>query len=178
MRNPNSVVSDPNSFISNPGDQFHVNYSPRVLDSGEIKLVESGKDDIKQKINSFRDSTDMSFILQRLAVGDTSVLNQRPGMFGDFTQMPTTYAEALQLVIDGRREFDALPLDVKNSFNNDFRQFLASAGTPEWHEKLSSLRPKSDKVSTIPDDVTTPSVNVTMPSVNVTTPSAEVDKKE
>lgn len=146
MRNINAAVSDPNSFTSHSGDVFHVRYSPRVLQSGELKLVESGKDDIKAMINSFRDSTDMSFILQRLAVGDSSVLSQRPGMFGDFTQMPTTYAEALQLVIDGRREFDALPLSVKNSFNNDFRQFLASAGTPEWNEKLSSLLPDSDDV--------------------------------
>lgn len=144
MRNPHAVVSDPNSFVSHSGDQFHINFSPRVLETGELKLVESGKDDIQQMINSFRDSTDMSFILQRLAVGDTSVLNQRPGMFGDFTQMPSTYAEALQLVIDGRRQFDALPLDVKNSFNNDFRQFLASAGTPEWNEKLSVLKPSED----------------------------------
>lgn len=158
MRNPNAAVSDPNSFVSHSGDQFHVNYSPRVLESGELKLVESGKDDIKQMINSFRDSTDMSFILQRLAVGDSSVLSQRPGMFGDFTQMPTTYAEALQLVIDGRREFDALPLDVKNSFNNDFRQFLASAGTPEWNEKLSVLNPSED--SEVPISPVVPSVDI------------------
>lgn len=158
MRNPNASVSDPNSFISHSGDQFHINFSPRVLDNGELKLVESGKDDIKQMINSFRDSTDMSFILQRLAVGDSSVLSQRPGMFGDFTQMPTTYAEALQLVIDGRREFDVLPLDVKNSFNNDFRQFLASAGTPEWHEKLSALKPPEEVNAPISSDV--PSVDI------------------
>lgn len=158
MRNPNSAVSDPNSFVSDSGNQFHVKYSPRVLENGELKLVESGKDDIQSMINSFRDTTDMSFILNRLAVGDTSVLNQRPALFGDFTQMPTTYAEALQLVIDGRRQFDALPLDVKNSFNNDFRQFLASAGTPEWSEKLSSLRPA---VSDSPDVV------VEQPSVDI-----------
>lgn len=158
MRNPNSAVSDPNSFISHSGDQFHVKFSPRVLESGEVKLVESGKDDIKQMINSFRDSTDMSFILQRLAVGDSSVLSQRPGMFGDFTQMPTTYAEALQLVIDGRREFDALPLDVKNSFNNDFRQFLATAGTPEWNEKLSVLKRSEDLE--VPVSPVVPSVDI------------------
>ena len=161
MRNSNAFVPDPNSFISHHGDQFHVNYSPRVLESGEVKLVESGKDDIKQMINSFRDSTDMSFIIQRLSAGDTSVLNQHLPMFGDFTQMPTTYAEALQLVIDGRRQFDSLPLDVKNSFNNDFRQFLASAGTPEWNEKLSVLKPSEDlDVPAVPVPPVVPSVEI------------------
>lgn len=166
MRHPSASVRDPNTFVSSSGDTFHLRFSPRVLENGEIKLVESGKDDIKAMINSFRASTDMSFILQRLAVGDSSVLSQRPGIFGDFTQMPTTYAEALQLVIDGRREFDFLPLDVKNSFNNDFRQFLASAGTPEWAEKLSSLRP---------DVPSQPDIIGDRPSV---VPSVDIDKKE
>lgn len=167
MRNPNASVSDPNSFVSSPGDLFHVRLSPRVLEDGKITLVESGKDNIKDMINSFRDSTDMSFILQRLAVGDTSVLSQRPVMYGDFTQMPTTYAEALQLVIDARREFNALPLDVKNSFNNDYRQYLASAGTPEWAEKLSSLR------SSVPDQVSVHDQS----DVVVDQPSVDVDVK-
>lgn len=162
MRHPDASVRDPNSFVSSSGESFHVRYSPRVLENGEIKLVESGKDDIKAMINSFRDSTDMSFILNRLAVGDTSVLSQRPAMYGDFTQMPTTYAEALQLVIDARREFNALPLDVKNSFNNDYRQYLATAGTPEWAEKLSSLR----------NDVHSQS------DVIVDQPSIDIDRKE
>lgn len=162
MRHPEASVRDSNSFVSSSGDTFHLRFSPRVLENGEIKLVESGKDDIKAMINSFRDSTDMSFILQRLAAGDTSVINQRPGVFGDFTKLPTTYAEALQLVIDGRREFDSLPLDVKNSFNNDFRQFLASAGSPEWTEKLSVLKPSV----------------VEQPDVIVDGPSVDIVKKE
>lgn len=157
MRHPAASVSDPNTFASCFGESFHIRYSPRVLENGEIKLVESGKDDIKAMINSFRDSTDMSFILKRLAVGDTSVLNHHPGIFGDFTQMPTTYAEALQLVIDARHEFNALPLDVKNLFNNDYRQFLASAGTPEWAEKLSSIRSSTDQPDVIQDQ---PTVNI------------------
>lgn len=170
MRNLNACVSDCNSFVSLSGDDFHVKFSPRVLDSGEIQLVESGKDDIKAMINSFRDSTDMTFILQRLAVGDTSVLSQCPGLFGDFSKMPTTYAEALQLVIDGRREFDALPLSIKNSFNNDFRQFLATAGTPEWTEKLSSLLPNSVNAE--------PPVGVVEPPVGVVEPLPEINTKE
>lgn len=166
MRHPDASVRDPNSFVSSSGDLFHVRLAPRVLEDGTLKLVESGKDDIKSMINSFRDSTDMSFILNRLAVGDTSVLDQRPALFGDFTQMPTTYAEALQLVIDGRRQFDALPLDVKNSFNNDYRQFLATAGTDEWSQKLSSLRT---------DEHSEPGVIVDQPSV---APSVNIDRKE
>lgn len=87
-------------------------------------------------------------------------LHHQVGLFGDFTQMPTTYAEALQLVIDGRREFNALPLDVKNSFNNDFRQFLATAGTPEWAEKLSSLRDDVPAQSDVVVDQPSADINV------------------
>lgn len=149
MRNPHAAVSAPDDFVTAPGDKYHVTYAPRVLDDGTIKLVESGKDDIQQSINSYRPSTDMSFILQRMSVGDMSVLNSGTPSFGDFTEMPKTYAEALQLVIDGEREFKALPLDVRNKFDNDFRRYLASAGSDDWLSKMADVMPKPDNVDVV-----------------------------
>ena len=104
MRNEFAKVFDPNSFSTNPGDRYHTIYSPKIKQNGIIQLVESGKEDIQEMIDSFRDSTDMAFIVNRLMAGDTSVLNQAPAMYGDFTDMPKTYAEALQMVIDAREE--------------------------------------------------------------------------
>ena len=138
MRNPNSRIPDFSDFISCPGERYRVLYSPRVLSDGSVDLVESGKDDLQDFIESFRASTDIAFIVQRLAIGDTSVLSSRTPMFGDFISgVPHTYAEALQLVIDGERRFNDLPLDVRNVFNNDFRRWFASAGSDSW---LSAMR--------------------------------------
>lgn len=147
MRNPNARVSDPNSFVTSSGDRYHIEYSPIVRDDGTILLKESGKVDIQEMIDSYREQTDMSFILKRMALGDTSVLTQKEAMFGDFTSMPKSYAEALQLVIDSEAKFMKLPLDVRNAFDNDFRKWFATSGNADWYEKMSPVIPKDESVN-------------------------------
>lgn len=152
MRNKNARVSNPNDFVTSSGHQYHIIYSPVVLSDGSIELVESGKDDIQEMIQSFKSQTDMSYILQRMAVGDTSVLNQRTPMYGDFTQMPKTYAEALQLVIDREKQFMELPVNVRNQFDNDFKKWFATSGSEEWFKKMDSVIPKEKKEPVIDFD--------------------------
>lgn len=142
MRNSKAKVSNPNEFVTSAGNKEHILYSPKVLDSGMIKLVESGKENIQDKINSFRDTCDMSFILQRLAMGDSSVLNKKIPNYGDFTQMPKSYAEALQLVINAEKDFYDLPLDTRNKFDNDYKQWFAQAGSTEWLDKMGIMTVK------------------------------------
>lgn len=137
MRNKNAKVSDPNSFVTSSGSSEKVIYSSKVCPNGEIMLTPAGKEDIQEYINSFRESTDMSFILHQLSLGNTAVLNQKQMIFGDFTEVPTSLAEAQQMLIDGEAAFYKLPLDVRQEFNNNFRQWLFTSGQPEWIEKMS-----------------------------------------
>lgn len=136
MRNAKACVSDPNQFVTCSGSSVHIEYSAKVRPDGSIELVPSGKFDIKEMINSFRDTTDMSYILSRLAVGDQSVLNQKSPMFGDFTSMPKTYAESLQLVMDAKEKFYQLPLDLRNKFDNDFNKWFVTAGSENWIKSM------------------------------------------
>lgn len=147
MRNKNAKVSDPNKFVTSSGEKFHINYSPKVLPDGRIELIESGKEDISEYINSFRDSTDMAFILNRLAMGDTSVLNKSIPTYGDFTEMPKTYAESLQLVIDSKKKFYELPLDVRNKFDNDYQKWFVTAGSDVWIEKMGYTKSNQSDVA-------------------------------
>lgn len=136
MRNVNSRVSDTKKFVTCPGNKVHVTYSTKVLDNGIIRLVPSGKENIQDKINSFRDSCDISFILSRLAMGDASVISQKSMTFGDFTKVPKSYAEALQIVIDAEKQFYELPLKTRNLFDNDYKQWFASAGSDSWLDRM------------------------------------------
>lgn len=152
MRNVKACVSDPNKFVSDPGSRIKVLYSSKVTPSGEILLKPSGKEDIQDYINSFRESTDMSFILHQLALGNTSVLQRDQMVFGDFTEMPTTLADAQQRLIDGEAAFMQLPLDVRQQFDNNFRNWLFSSGSPEWIEKMGNLVPKTEEAIEVPSD--------------------------
>lgn len=136
-----------NSFVSCSGDGEHQLYSSKVMPDGKVKLFQAGKEDFHAMIQSFKESTDISYILAKLAAGDNSVL--RPGAtFGDFTNVPNNYAELLQLQIDTNRLYDSLPVDVKKQFDNDVNKFFASAGTEDWYKKMSSVLPQDviDKV--------------------------------
>lgn len=149
MRNKNAKVSNPDDFITCSGDQFQVEYSPIVNPDGTIDLIESGKIDINEMINSFKDSTDMAYILKQLALGNTDVLAQRQGVFADFTEFPKTYAEVLQLRIDAEKSFYELPVETRQKFNNDFNVYFATAGQTEWFEKLGV----TEKVEEVKEEV-------------------------
>lgn len=135
-------IYEDSEFVSNPGNRIHIIYSPKVAKDGTIDLVESGKEDLVEIIGSFAESTDINIILNRVKQGDMSALQQRVGSYGDFTKVPETFAEVLQLQIDSNNLFNKLPQDVKDKFNNDPSQFFAQSGTEEWQKKLGDVLPE------------------------------------
>ena len=141
MRNEFASVSDPNAFVSDPGSDIKTVYSTKVQDDGTILLIPSAKENVKDKINSYVDQTDISYIIRQLQLGDTSVLNPNKGVYGDFTQTPTNLREAMQTMIDGERAFYELPLDTRQKFDNNFRKWLVSAGSADWFNKMGQPAP-------------------------------------
>lgn len=145
MRNEFAKVSKPADFVSCPGEEYHIIYSPIVKPDGTIVLEVSGKESIKDMINSQLAQTDMSWILKQLSLGNTSVLNQNTPMYGDFTNMPKSNAEFLQMYIDGENAFNKLDPEIRAKFDNDFMQWFATAGTNDWSEKMNLLRPDPEE---------------------------------
>lgn len=162
MRNKFARVPDDFSeFKSPPGDLFHDVLSPCFRPDGTIELKVTDRVDIKMEINSHRDETDMAYILSRLMVGDDSVLNPRPPMYGDFTQMPKSYVEMLNMVIDGERYFDSLPIETRREFDNDRGKWFASIGSDSWLDAMGFVRREEPTVPPVP----VPPVPVIKPNV-------------
>lgn len=124
------------SIVSNPGDSKHPLYKPIVDKDGSIDLEVYGYEDTNEIIQSYAESCDITVILNQAANGDLGGLNAVQGVYGDFTGMPKTYAEMLQLQLDAKKAFDGLSTDIKNRFDNDVNKFLASAGEEDWMKKL------------------------------------------
>lgn len=103
-------------------------------DNGSIVLVSVGKTDVFEQIQSYKDETDLNTLIQRAENGDLSAFTS--AVFGDFTEMPETYADALNVVIEAEREFNGLPAEVRTRFHNDFHEYIVTAGQPEWLEKF------------------------------------------
>lgn len=94
-----------------------------------------GKENFQTYIQSFESSCDLAVIAQRVANGELGLLNSRPGIYGDFTQAPTTLAEVLQTRIDAKNMFNNLPEDVRKKFG-DLDSFLQDAGSVDWLKTL------------------------------------------
>lgn len=121
-------------FASCPGSRFYIEKHGEVLPNGIIRLIEDKEIDLQEKYNAEYPATTIDNIL-----ANSSPLQSfaDDGMNGiDATQLPKTFAEFLQLQIDRKREFDRLPVEVKQKFNNDLNQYMATAGSAEWFDKL------------------------------------------
>lgn len=143
-----TVVDDRVRIYCSSGSRFAPVYKPIVKPDGTLELKKSGEKDLYSEIQSHKASTDINEIIRRFTeTGDISVFQVREGTYGDFTEMPKTYAEMFQRMIDAEIAFNSLPTDVKEKFNNNVTEFLAAMGT----EKMDEIFKPSETVVT-PDE--------------------------
>lgn len=133
-----------------PGDPVKVLYGPIFDKNGVMSLQEIGKHDLYGEIQSHADSVDINVLLARYANGDVGALARVQGAYGDFTQMPSTFAEALNTMIAAEQYFMGLPVETRAQFGHDFHQFIASMDTPEWSSKLGIAQPGVDSLLSTP----------------------------
>ncbi len=124
---------------ANPGVTEKVLYTPKFNEDGTMELVEAGRENLYEYIQSHKDSVDINVILKRFAKGDVSALNKRQAMFGDFSDAPSSYAEALNSMIVAENYFNSLPLETRAQFDHNFHRFLVSLDSPDFAEKMSGV---------------------------------------
>lgn len=127
-------------------------YGKKVLDNGTIKVVETGKTNIYEKIQASKDETLVYNILDRFNAGDVSALQQRKGQYGDFTQAPKSLVEAQQALIDAENYFYSLPIEVRKEFNHSVNEFLHSAGNgklAERHQYFKAPEPVENAIKQV-----------------------------
>ena len=79
--------------------------------------------------------------MDRFNAGDTAALQKVQGMFGDFSQMPQTYAGLLNHMIEAEQTFMSLPLETREKFGQSFHAWLAQAGSESWLEAMGMVTP-------------------------------------
>lgn len=135
-------------IYSNPGSPIVPVYQGKIDEFGVLQLVLVGEENIQDEIDSYAEDTCLPILIQRCAAGDVSGLQRVQGTYGDFVDMPKTFRDVLQSVIDGQAAFDQLPVDVKESFGNSFERWFSTIGEKEWVEgmKLSDVEPVKEEV--------------------------------
>lgn len=128
---------EPSVSVSQPvGDPVKIMYGPKYRADGTWYLVQIGKHDLYSEIQSHAGSVDIHEILRRFATGqDPAALSRIQGVYGDFTQMPKTFAEALNTLVAAQQYFMDLPKDTRAEFGHDFNRFIASFDSPDFLAK-------------------------------------------
>ena len=111
-------------------------FTGRYNERGQIELTEDGTENIYEYIQSFAESTDIHSILRRYQNGEVDVLSKVQGVYADITEMPQTYAEALQRIADSEKIFMELPVETRAKFGHSFTEFLAASQDDDFLDKL------------------------------------------
>ena len=125
---------DRERVTSNEGCPVKEVFEGRIDKYGNIVVEKKGEKDLYAYINSFADSVDINVLLARFANGDKNALLQRAADYFDISNIPTNIADLLNLVNDGKRFFESLPVEVKKAFDNNFNKFITTTDTQEWYE--------------------------------------------
>ena len=138
----------PKRVPNNPGNIMEPQYRERYDENGNAYLEKVGEINTYEKIQSYKDEVDPMSILARYAAGDTTVM-ANPGWYIDTSKLPANYIEWRNLMNEQKEKFETLPLEIKNKFNNNFDNWAATAGDPEWLEKMG-IMPKNDAATQEP----------------------------
>ena len=116
-------------------------------DKGNKSLVQDEEIDRDAEIQSYLEETKIENIINRAAF-DPSVVQKLSAQLNDeepqdFTNMPSTLAEAQNLMIQAEQTWDKLPKEIKQKFDNDVDKFIHNFGTIEWADALGLISQKA-----------------------------------
>lgn len=122
--------------ISPTGSREVPVYSVRIDSSGRKEVYQSGARDLYEIIQASLEQSKVQNIVRRALGGDPTALAQRYGTYMDVTAIPNNMIDISNLALRLRSEFDSLPADLRQKFDNSVDKFVSLYGTPEWSEML------------------------------------------
>lgn len=141
-----SAFSRPKTLDNSSGNEFFISFRESIdPKTGVGKLVESGRQSIREYIESSFDETKIDTILSRCARGDISALQRVAGQYADLSTAPECIHELKKFIDDARASFDNLPVDLKSEFGNSPEQFVASFSNGQFNKFLDKKGDLIDK---------------------------------
>lgn len=142
---------NPVRMFSDHGTREKKDYMPVYDKAGVWHLEEKKGHKIQTylEIQSYADECDINVLMARYRNGEVDVLSQIQGVYGDFSNVPTNYADILNDTIKMEQIFMSLAPEVREKFNNSVEQFGASLGTKEWQDLM--FPPKTDGEPVVAD---------------------------
>lgn len=110
--------------FSESGERIMPIYSLVLDDEGKEVLSQTGYTDMQEEIQSHHDSVCLSNILARYQLGDEDAINKVEGFYADVSNMPVKLNDVLNMTRAGKEIFDKLPIEIRETFGNDYMTFI------------------------------------------------------
>ncbi len=85
---------------------------------------------MQERIQAQAPSTDLTYMIKRLKLGDNSVMTKKQPLFGDFTQLPSSGTDLVNTLLRAEYAFNQLPVEERKQHGFDYRSWLASIFKP------------------------------------------------
>ena len=143
MKFRNQFTNDSNVFVSNPGSKIVADYGLITAEDGSTAVGVIGEKNLDAIIQSNKDTGNVALLVAKYNAGDEEALNRVRGVYGDFRNMPTTYAEMVSRLNECRTVFEALPVDIKEQFDNNPDVFWSEYGTERFNNIIAGSTEQS-----------------------------------
>lgn len=132
---------------------FRTPYSGKRVRQVVEFLDENGEQAVGRTEQAHAADCDINVILRKYdKTGLITHVNTAAAQYGDFTEV-NEYQESLNMVMQAREAFDALPADVRKEFNNDPGSFFEFATDPKNNERMVELglavKPPTREIPTV-----------------------------
>jgi hypothetical protein len=124
------------------GNGHEPEYEYKVTETGR-ELVKTGENDVYALIQSRLEETKIENIIKRATYDPTALGGQEwqnSAQMVDITDVPTDYHTWYNRIEDAKKQFEALPIEVKNKWDNDVEKYVMAYGTIEWADKMGLLK--------------------------------------
>lgn len=132
-------------FNAPTGDEYDNTYHVDIDKNGHKTLIRDGKTNRYLKIQSFAEECKIENILARCAV-DPLALNQRAGQYVDMVDAPKTLAEAQNIMIKIRNEFEGLSVEERGKFDFSVEKYISEYGTEKWAKSLGLVKEEAAEI--------------------------------
>lgn len=107
-----------------------------IYKKGGRTLTATGEfENTYEKIQSQLAETKIENIIARYRSGDSSMMNTQKVYIMD-SLLPNSFEDMQNKVIAIKQQFEVLPAEVKQKFNNNVSEFAEQYGTEKFNEKL------------------------------------------
>lgn len=123
-------------------------YTRKIDSAGNKSLEKSGKENVYLAIQLAANGNLAKDLVARATRGDESAIPSADSLtYADITGAPKSLLDAENRLIDARSLFDSLPVEVRNKYGNNFRNFLVAVDDGSWLSEAKAEKAARDNAA-------------------------------